>query len=50
MISIMPVSQNSSLNKFLCTITLITFVQIGREMYEKEQNLIYYLKQELPSL
>jgi len=34
MISILPISQNSSLNKFLCTITLLTFIQIGREMYE----------------
>jgi hypothetical protein len=35
MISIMPILQNSSLHKFLYTITLVTFIQIGREMYEE---------------
>jgi len=44
MISIMPFSQNSSLDKFFYTITLLIFSKSDVKCMKKEQNLIYYLK------
>jgi len=44
MISILPISQNSSLSKFFCTITLVIFIEIGRDRMKKEQNIINYIK------